>query len=96
MSVSVRVVSVRSTEGFSGTGVLAGDAFETVGVSFPVIAGPPYRLAGAETLTEELNESDLGTLSLKAETKRQIDETREELAHQHHVAIPDKRTAEET
>jgi hypothetical protein len=56
------VVSERSTLGFSGTGVLAGEAFEMVGVSFP---GPPYLLAGAETLTEELNESERGTASLR-------------------------------
>jgi hypothetical protein len=62
LSVSVRLVSLRSTLGFSGTGVLAGEALEIVGVSLP---GPPYLLAGAETLTEELKESERGTFSLR-------------------------------
>ena len=65
LSVSVLVVSARSTEGFSGTGVLAGEAFEIVGVSLPAPPGPPYRLAGAETFTDELKESDRGAASLK-------------------------------
>ena len=60
-SVSVLDVSDRSTAGFSGTGVPAGEAFEMVGVSLP---GPPYLLAGADTFTEELTESDRGTESL--------------------------------
>ena len=58
LSVSVRLVSVRSTVGFSGIGVLAGEACEIVGVSLPGAPGPPYLLAGADARTEELNESD--------------------------------------
>jgi hypothetical protein len=58
LSVSVLFVSVRSTVGFSATGVLAGEACEIVGVSLPEIPGPPYLLAGAAARTEELNESD--------------------------------------
>jgi hypothetical protein len=64
LSVSVLFVSVRSMVGFSGTGVLAGEACEIVGVSLPGAPGPPYLEAGADARTEELNESERWPASL--------------------------------
>ena len=64
LSVSVLFVSVRSMFGLSGTGVLAGEACEIVGVSLPGAPGPPNLLAGAEARTEELKESDRCPASL--------------------------------
>lgn len=62
VSLSVLLVAERSKLGFSGTGVLAGEALEIVGVSLP---GPPNLLAGVDTLTDELNESERGPASLR-------------------------------